>query len=51
MNRMKPPVRGGGGYDNDGYIDGPRHLIHMRGLPYRANEDDIAMVVFCSVLL
>lgn len=45
MNRMKSG-RGGGYNDNDNYMDGPRHLVHMRGLPYRAIEDDIAMVNF-----
>ena len=51
MNRMKPG-RGGGGYnDDDGYMDGPRHLVHMRGLPYRAIEDDIIMVRFACMCL
>lgn len=45
VNRMKPPMRGGAGYaEEDDYMDGVRHLIHMRGLPYRAIEDDIAVV-------
>ena len=49
MNRMKPG-RGGGYNDDDNYMDGPRHLVHMRGLPYRAIEDDIALVIIVESL-
>lgn len=42
-SRMKPPMRGGFDGANDSEY-GPRHVVHMRGLPYRAIEDDIAMV-------
>lgn len=41
-SRMKPPMRGGFDGGNDSEY-GPRHVVHMRGLPYRAIEDDIAM--------
>lgn len=43
-SRMKPPMRGGFDGGNDSEY-GPRHVVHMRGLPYRAIEDDIAMVL------
>ncbi len=44
MGRMKGGMRGG--YDEEEeYAGGPRHSVHMRGLPYRAIEDDIAMVI------
>lgn len=50
VGRAKPPLRGGGGggggggYEDEEYMDGPRHFVHMRGLPYKAIEDDIALV-------
>ncbi|XKL66999.1 hypothetical protein PGB90_010419 [Kerria lacca] len=42
ISRMKPSIRGGYN-DDDDYMNGPRHIVHMRGLPYRALEDDIAI--------
>lgn len=42
-SRMKPPMRGGFDAADDSEY-GPRHVVHMRGLPYRASEDDIASV-------
>lgn len=41
--RNKPPMRGGfrGAGDSE---YGPLHRVHMRGLPYRATEADIATV-------
>lgn len=49
VGRVKPPMRSG--YEDDDYMDGPRHFVHMRGLPYRAIEDDIALVkIFPSCL-
>lgn len=43
MGRLKPGMRGGYNEEEE-YVEGPRHVVHMRGLPYRAIEDDIAMV-------
>ena len=50
MNRMKTG-RDNGYNDFDNYMGGGRHLVRMRGLPYRAIEDDIALVINSLYLL
>ena len=37
------PMGGGGGFGNGGGGGrGPAHIVHMRGLPFRVTENDIA---------
>lgn len=48
--RIKPLM--GAGFKGAGDSQyGPLHRVHMRGLPYRATETDIAMVFSFSKIL
>lgn len=41
---------GGGGMNNSNSgWNGPQHAIHMRGLPFRATQADIADVSRCHI--
>lgn len=43
---INPPLSGSiRRTDDSGY--GPRHNVHMRGVPFRATEEDIFEVFFC----